>query len=323
MAAPPWPVEAPFWPKDPGLRRGHLPVKFEGKDYLGVVIAPAERAGCRPLVLVCPNYSGLKGFDIRVCEYLARLGYVGLAVDYYGGAFPPDRRNKPEGGKENPGWNDHFFGAFSGMVSWDHDCGRLRRFLEVWRKAGMNIEWVDKKTRPSAIGYCFGGICVLEMLRGGLDFAGLCSFHGLLQTGEDPNPGLCGVVRPEVVPCENKYGKNTTLVIANGTHDHLVPPESIGRFYAEMIPNEIDMIFDNYSFAPHGFALPPGVGEYHERTDRRSTMTMLSLFREIYPHVPQNCVGRNACGTMIPEVNLRAVASGGCGDGLRRSCAVM
>ena len=39
----------------------------------------------------------------------------------------------------------------------------------------------------------------------------------------------------------------------------------------------------------------------HEATDRRSTMSMLSLFREIFPGVPQNPVERNAAGTTIPH----------------------
>ena len=30
--------------------------------------------------------------------------------------------------------------------------------------------------------YCFGGQCLLEMLRMGADLQGVCSFHGLLQS---------------------------------------------------------------------------------------------------------------------------------------------
>jgi len=162
------------------------------------------------------------------------------------------------------------------------------------------------------------------MLRGGLPFSGLVSFHGLLQTGEDPNPErIARVKRPEIVPCENTYSTNTVLVVANGTHDQLVPPESIGRFYAEMIPSNVDMIFENYSFAPHGFALPPGVGEYDERTDRRSTQSMLSLFRELFPHVPQSYVERNACGTVIPTSYPGKGVLGACGEGVQKSCALM
>ena len=37
----------------------------------------------------------------------------------------------------------------------------------------------------------------------------------------------------------------------------------------------------------------------HEATGPRSTMSMLALFREIFPGVPQNPVQRNAAGTVI------------------------
>ena len=43
-----------------------------------------------------------------------------------------------------------------------------------------------------------------------------------------------------------------------------------------------------------------GSGHLHESSDRRSTMNMLSLFREIFPGVPQSYVARNAVGTAIP-----------------------
>ena len=57
---------------------------------------------------------------------------------------------------------------------------------------------------PAAIGYCFGGVAVLEAVRAGLGLSGVV-FHGLLQTGEDPNPAHFGAVRPPVKYCDNHY----------------------------------------------------------------------------------------------------------------------
>ena len=54
---------------------------------------------------------------------------------------------------------------------------------------------------------------------------------------------------------------------------------------------------------PHGFALPARIGapgHLHEPADRRSTQNMLSLFREVFPHVSQRGVEFNAAGTRIP-----------------------
>jgi len=40
-------------------------------------------AGPRPVVLVLPNYAGLKQFDKDQAVFLAKLGYVGLAVELF------------------------------------------------------------------------------------------------------------------------------------------------------------------------------------------------------------------------------------------------
>jgi dienelactone hydrolase len=41
-------------------------------------------------------------------------------------------------------------------------------------------------TQAAAIGYCFGGMAILEMVRGGLVFDAAVSFHGVLQVRFQP-----------------------------------------------------------------------------------------------------------------------------------------
>ncbi len=288
------------WPDAPDLQRADVSVSFGNDNFLGHLVAPPEADGPRPLVLVIHNYQGLKFFDVDVAEYLARLGYVGLAIDMYDSIVPPQDRLWPNNATEITAYQKK---CFEGMVSCDHDHGYFRGLLEAWRTAGMAQSCVDTSVSASAIGYCFGGVAVLEAVRGGLDFAGVVSFHGLLQTGEDPSPANNGVERPPLKPCENQYNTNTVVVIENGANDHLVLAEHKQRFYEEMNEAGVDWIFNDHSGTPHGFALPPTIGppgHLHEATDRRSTMTMLNLFRELYPQVKQNPVSYNAAGTPIP-----------------------
>ena len=130
----------------------------------------------------------------------------------------------------------------------------------------------------------------------------MVSFHGLLQTGEDGSPQMFGVQRPPVKTCENQYNTNTIVLIENGKDDHLVSDESKQRFYQEMDEAGVDWVFHDYARTPHGFALPPTLGppgHLHEAADRRSTLSMLNLFREIFPGVKQNPVGTNAAGTQL------------------------
>ena len=92
-------------------------------------------------------------------------------------------------------------------------------------------------------------------------------------------------------------------MIENGANDELVPNESKERFFAEMNEAGVDWVFNHHAHTPHGFALPPTIGppgRLYEPADRRSTVSMLSLFRELFPQVTQNPVRHNAAGTAIP-----------------------
>lgn len=293
------------WPPAPNLRRDDISFSFRGNNYLGHLVAPAESEGKRPLVLVIHNYQGLKFFDVDVAEYLARLGYVGLAVDMYGDLVPADERLWPEDPASHPEMVNAFQKkCFQGMVACDHDHEFFRALLQEWLTQGLAHESVDDSVSASAIGYCFGGVAVLEAVRGGLDFAGVVSFHGLLQTGEDNSPDSWGVTRPALKRCENNYNTKTVVVIENGKDDHLVEDENRQKFYTEMDEAGVNWVFHDYARTPHGFALPETIGppgHLHEDADRRSTMSMLSLFRELYPNVEQNRVSHNAAGTLIPR----------------------
>ena len=225
----------------------------------------------------------------------------GLAIDMYGDRVPADERTWPD----DPAKVDAFQKkCFEGMVACDHDHGFFRALLARWLELGLAHESVDAGIPGAAIGYCFGGVAVLEAVRGGLDLGGVVSFHGLLQTGEDNAPAGWGVQRPPLKRCENNYNTRTLVLIENGKEDTLVPDASRQKFYEEMDAAGVHWMFHDHARTPHGFALPPTLGppgHLHEGSDRRSTLAMLDLFREIFPGVKQNHVSPNAAGTWIPD----------------------
>ena len=289
------------WDLDSSLRRETIEFEFRGNHYVGSLVAPAESEGKKPLVMVIHNYQGLKFFDVDVAEFLARSGYAGLAIDLYGDDVPPEERLWPDDPSRVAGFNKKCFEA---MVRCDHDYEFFRSLLNEWLTRGRDSQCVDSAVSPAAIGYCLGGVAVLEALRGGLDLSCVVSFHGLLQTGQDKSPESVGVNRPPIKPSDNVYNKKTIVLIENGRDDHLVSDESRIRFCEELDNAGVQWIFHDYSGTPHGFALPPTLGPpglLHEASDRRSTLSMLSLFREIFPDFKQNRVQYNASGTFITE----------------------
>lgn len=289
-----------IWP-EAELRRATLQLNFQGVDYQSYMVAPAKADGPRPMIMVIHNYQGLKFFDIDVAEYFARLGYVGFAIDLYGDLVPEHQRVFPADPEQIADYQKR---CFEGMVAMDHDHQKFRDLMAAWLQQGLAHEFVDEEFPPAAIGYCFGGMAVLEAVRGGLPLGGVVSLHGLLQTGEDPNPARNGAERPPLKTCANHYNTDTVVVVENGANDELVPDESKQRFFAEMNEAGVDWTFHHYANTPHGFALPPTLGppgRLYEPADRRSTVAMLALFREIFPGVKQNAVSHNAAGTSIPQ----------------------
>ena len=77
------------------------------------------------------------------------------------------------------------------------------------------------------MGYCFGGLCVLDMARIGANVRGVASFHGLF------NP-----------PGNTAGNKITAKVLAlHGHHDPMVPVDQVNAFEQEMIEAGADFLF--------------------------------------------------------------------------------
>ncbi|CAE7553633.1 unnamed protein product [Symbiodinium pilosum] len=190
-----------------------------------------------------------------------------------------------------------------------------------WR--ALMAAWLDKArehpaVHPSfagAIGYCFGGQAVLEQVRAGHPIQAAVTFHGLLHSRPKRvwNRGGGGygarmsaeefAADPSIQKAPNSYRTECKVLIENGDLDEHVPVESVEEFRKEMDVAGIDWRFHNHAQTPHGFALAPGLwsSTYRENADRRSTLSMLQLFAEVWPDFPQQPVPTNACGTELGQ----------------------
>ncbi|MET1755494.1 dienelactone hydrolase family protein [Novosphingobium sp. RD2P27] len=128
--------------------------------------------GPHPAVLMFPGATGAAETFRRTARELADLGYLAIGIDMYG--VDADISTPEAAGV-------HFAALLNAP-------DRLRSRVVAWFEATRDRPDVDA-ARVAAIGYCFGGKCVLELARSGADVRCVTSFHGLLQTHAPAQPG--------------------------------------------------------------------------------------------------------------------------------------
>ncbi len=227
----------------------------DGATLLEGYVAYTESDTQKPLVLVAHDWAGRRDFACKAAERVAELGYVGFALDMYGkGVVGRD------GDKEG---NAALMGPFAA------DRELLRRRIRAALVAGRNIPQV-KATQVAAIGYCFGGMCVLELARSGADLLGVVSIHGLLMQGDAAN----GEIRAKVL-------------CLHGHDDPMVPPEQVLAFEREMTEAGVDWQLHAYGRTLHAFTNPrandPGFGAvYNAAAERRAYQSLRNFLDELF-----------------------------------------
>lgn len=148
-----------------------MELTHDGKRLVGQVAKPAG-SGPFPAVLVMHSGVGIDEFNFEKARKLADRGFLAVATDMYG--TDVDLTDEAS-----------FGGAFQSLIE---NPDRLRSRILAWFKAIAARDDVDA-SRMAAIGYCFGGYCVLELARTGADLRAVVSYHGLLSTSAPAQPG--------------------------------------------------------------------------------------------------------------------------------------
>jgi len=229
-----------------------------GGRFEGVIAYEEDVATARPGVLVLPNVLGQKEADNVHAENLAKLGYVGFACDVFG----QGRRKTRE--SENPAEYMNELNADRGLLR-----DRLKAALDVLQ----GFDRVDP-AKTAAIGFCFGGKCVLDMARAGLDILGAVAFHGVYDRPDYAN----------VTPIKPK------LLVCHGWEDPICPPEAMVALGKELTEGGADWQIHAYGHTGHAFTdvelkgkpgPRPGVA-YDEKADRRSWKAMQDFLAETF-----------------------------------------
>ena len=224
----------------------------DGDTRLTGVLACGDPTGAkRPGVLVIHGGAGLDDHAKGRARRLAEHGFVTFACDMYGDGVAGNRERvmaRIKELREEPG----------------RLCRRAMAGLDVLASHPL------VNGRFAAIGYCFGGMTVLELARSGAQLAGVASIHGTLHT---TNPAKPGAIQSKILVC-------------HGALDPHVPVTQVNAFIDEMNVAQADWQLIVYGRALHGFTHEngpaiPGVA-YDAAADARSSEAALTFFRELF-----------------------------------------
>ena len=229
------------------------PVDYhEGDTALQGFFASASDSAA-PGVLVCHTWAGQGDFEDGVARSLADLGYSALAAAVYGKGV---RGSNPE---ENSA-------LLQPMLD---DRELLLRRLTAGIDCLRAQPEVDA-TRVAVIGFCFGGLCALDVARSGADVRGVVSFHGLLGSPGAPS----GPVSAKVLAL-------------HGWDDPLAPPEDALSFTREMTAAGADWQLHAYGGIVHAFTNPNASDAengmlYSDVAASRAFAAMRSFLAEVF-----------------------------------------
>ena len=227
-------------------------IDFEG-ELLDSPWLPA-RADQAPAVLIFPTVMGVTDLEIGFARKLNDLGYHAMVGDLFGVAT----RGAPR---------ETMFGEMGRLKG---DRAALRRRVTALLDALRGQAGADGG-RIAVTGYCFGGLCALDLARSGADVRGVASFHGLF----DP-PGLDS---PKI---------SAKVIACHGWDDPMVPPEAVVGLARELTEAGADWQILALGHVGHAFTNPnagqigfPGVA-YNQAAARRSWAALNDYLDELF-----------------------------------------
>ena len=234
-----------------------LAYRHDDTEFEGVLAFDLE-GGAKPLVLIFPTIMGRGPNEVAAAERLVRRGYAALIADLYG--------------KANIGLPREQCRPLMMALLGDRPRlqARIRHILDVAR-----AQPEADGSRVGAIGFCFGGLCALDLARTGADIEGAASFHGLLT----PPGNLAGTAI------------KAKVIVFHGWDDPLAPPDQVEALGTELTDAGADWQIHAYGGTMHGFTNPqaadPGGGIlYNPLAAERSWRALDGFLEECFEAAP-------------------------------------
>jgi dienelactone hydrolase len=226
----------------------------DGDTQLEGYLATPGGTGGKPAVLIAHMWGGRIEFVCDKARQLAMLGYTAFALDMYGknivGRSPEESARLMQ-----PFMDDRH------MLQ--------QRILTAFKTLRARPE--ADPGRIAVIGYCFGGLCALDLARSGAELRGAVSIHGLL----DPPPRSN---QPERINCK--------VLLLHGDRDPQADMRSVLALQHELTEAGVDWQSVIYGNTQHAFTNPaannPAAGTvYHPDSNRRSWVALLNFLEEV------------------------------------------
>lgn len=227
-----------------------LPYQLDNTTFDGVYVG--DDKGYAPTILVFHGMEGRSEAQVEFAHRLTTWGYQAIAVDLFGTAVSaagPDA-------------------CAAEMAQFVKDRSALRQRLDGVVATLRERPGVDQ---VAAIGFCFGGLCVLDLARSRNDLRAVASFHGLLTA-------------PDVLSVNDITAK---IAVFHGWDDPYAPPQDVVALGRELTTRRADWQLHAYGNAMHAFMAPmanaPERGiQYDELTARRAWQTLGVFLDEVF-----------------------------------------
>lgn len=227
--------------------------KLDTVTFAGFVAYDDDAKGKLPGVLVAHDWWGLTDFSKTQAKRLAQMGYVAFAVDMYGnGRTAPDAA------------------AARKLAGGIRGTPLMLARIKAGLSALLSQQNVDPK-RIGAIGFCFGGTCVLDLAYSGADVKAVATFHG----------GLFSVPQEDVGHIKAKF------LILHGADDPTMTRDTINQFQESLRKAGVDWQMVYFGNAVHGFCNPASGNDkskgsaYNAEAAKRSWQDMDDFLKDV------------------------------------------
>lgn len=243
--------------KEPTLKEENITYTADSATMNAFVVYDENKEGIRPAVLVVPEWWGLNDYAKMRASELAKLGYIAMAIDVYGNGKTAD--------------NPDSAGAYAMPFYKNPQMAKARIEAAI---AKIKSYAQTDANNVAAVGYCFGGGMLLNVVRLGTDLKGVVSFHGSL-IGTPANKDLL----------------KAKILVCHGGADPFVPKEEADKFKKQMDSIAAVYTFKEYAGATHAFTNPnaTAMGEkfkmpisYNAAADTASWKDMKEFFNWLF-----------------------------------------